>query len=166
MDFLPIFFASVWSTYQNGLMIYWHPMLYHAYFYAQNPIYRGGVLGWKLFKIIVKKFQEIIFFKIKVTIQSGIQKAPMQALTALCGTNIVAAEVIQRQRKPKMSPNQPKTNFIYHCTLWRSRDNILFLTCKNQPLTCKRRKCMAYFSYQKCRVKDVGTSFTFLHLRK
>ena len=34
--------------------------------------------------------------KIKVTIQPGIQKAPMQALTALCGTNIVAATAIQK----------------------------------------------------------------------
>ena len=34
--------------------------------------------------------------KIKVTIQPGIQKAPMQALTALCGTNIVAAMVIRK----------------------------------------------------------------------
>ena len=35
--------------------------------------------------------------KIKVTIQPGIQKAPMQALAALCRTKIVAATVIQRQ---------------------------------------------------------------------
>ena len=44
-----------------------------------------------------KKIWEIIIFKkFKVTIQSGIQKAPMQALTALCGTNIVAAMVIRK----------------------------------------------------------------------
>ena len=35
--------------------------------------------------------------KMKISIQSGIQKAPMQAFTALCRTKIVAATVIQRQ---------------------------------------------------------------------
>ena len=78
-------------------MIYWQPMLYHAYFSAQNPIYRGGILGWKLPNFMFKKIREIIKKKQKKnSIQSGIHKGPMQALTALCRTKIVAATAIQR----------------------------------------------------------------------
>ena len=52
----------------------------------------------KLPKVMLIKMREIIFKKkIKNSIQSGIQKAPMQAVTALCRTKIVAATVIQRQ---------------------------------------------------------------------
>ena len=45
-----------------------------------------------------KKSGKLFFSKkMKISIQSGIQKAPMQAFTALCRTKIVAATVIQRQ---------------------------------------------------------------------
>ena len=62
-----LFFASVWSTYQNGLMINWLPMLYHTYFYAENPIYRGGVLGWKLINFMLKKSP---FNQVSIKVQS------------------------------------------------------------------------------------------------
>ena len=42
-----------------------------------------------------KKIREILVLKkIKITIQSGIHKGPMQAFTALCRTKIVAATAI------------------------------------------------------------------------
>ena len=47
--------------------------------------------------VFVKKF--------KVTIPSGIQKAPMQAFTALCGTKIMAATAILKYTKK--NPDYP-----------------------------------------------------------
>ena len=66
LSFLPIFFASSWSLYKNGLMFAPHPMPYHEYFYAENPIYREVIWGKKLANFKLNKIHQNIIFKKKI----------------------------------------------------------------------------------------------------